>query len=177
VIKLRQKIAKAYPSELPKLYALVAATIRRRILSESDAKVVAEWFDRLAAGDSGNTVFPQTRKGRPRGSRTARKRLLSAQANRLSITGTDLEVDEPVSTTLDDVVSITGTDLEVDEPVATTLDDVDIAWIVRRAINQHGLKPGAAYKAVAAANRMKHGTVRNIYSRLRNDLAPDPDDT
>lgn len=52
-------------------------------------------------------------------------------------------------------------------------DDIDVAWIVRQnlAIAQEtGVRPGVVYAGVAKALKMSTGTVRNIYSRLKDEL-------
>lgn len=59
-------LAKQDPENAPHLYRAVAETIRSRVLQAEDAAVIAEWFDRLAAGEAANKVFPLTRPGRPK---------------------------------------------------------------------------------------------------------------
>jgi hypothetical protein len=48
------------------LYRLVAERVRQRALDESEAKVIADWFDRLAKGEDPRKVFQHRRGGRPR---------------------------------------------------------------------------------------------------------------
>ena len=105
----------------PKLYRMVAERLRTRVLDEDEAEVIAEWFDRLAAGEPAKEVFPRKPAGRPKGT-TPRK-----------------------------------------------LDDIDIAWLVRRAI-EADIKPTAAYRLVADAHGLDWQSVRNLYSKLRGEL-------
>lgn len=56
----------------PLLFRMVAERIRSR-LDPGESDVVAEWFDRLAAGDEPKSVFWLDLAGRPRGKTRARK--------------------------------------------------------------------------------------------------------
>lgn len=56
--------AKKHADARPMLYRAVAEIIRSR-LDPADARVVAAWFDRLAAGEDAADVFPKKRSGRP----------------------------------------------------------------------------------------------------------------
>ncbi len=64
---LAEEVAKPGGRALvPKLYGMVAEIIRARVLDESEARVVADWFARLAAGEDPREVFGVSRGGRPR---------------------------------------------------------------------------------------------------------------
>lgn len=54
-----------------RLFALLAERVRTRVLSETEAAVLAGWLDQLARGDDPTAVFPK-RGGRPRGRATTR---------------------------------------------------------------------------------------------------------
>ena len=58
------------PETIPRVYQLCADALRRRVLSEGDAELIACWFDRLAAGEDPGKVFIRARAGRPLGRTT-----------------------------------------------------------------------------------------------------------
>ena len=64
-IEVLAKLAPTDPRFRKVLYELVAQRIRARALDPAEARAIAAWFDRLAAGEKAGRIFPEKKLGRP----------------------------------------------------------------------------------------------------------------
>lgn len=106
----------SHPDMLPTLFRMVAGRLRTRVLEASEARLVAGWFDRLAAGERPESVF-RSKPGRPR-----------------------------------------------------SANHYDVAWIVHLNIEAN-MDKSDVYRLVGKKFGLKPGTVRNIHSRLKSEIA------
>ena len=110
-------------------YRIIAERAKTRVLDPDEAQIVADWFDRLGAGEDPAKVSPKF-GGRPKGKTAERTPM----------------------------------------PDGRIPDDYDVAWVVKQNL-ERGIKPGDVYAGVARAFGMNKTNVRNIWVRLKGEIA------